>query len=329
MKVENILARNISASGNRAALDEACKKLLANKIILAWIMKSCMIEYKDCTVEEIAEKYIEGDPQIAQMPVNPNEVNPEDTELIYGINTEDIAFAEGKVTYDIRFLAIAPGSGELIRLIINIEGQNDFFPGYPLIKRGIYYGSRLLSSQYGTEFTDGHYERIKKVYSVWICPKPPVSRRNTITQYSIQEKNIIGQVAEKAENYDLMTIIMICLGKEKGENYAGILKLLEVLLSYQKKPEEKKRILQDDFDIKMTKELESEVSLMCNFSKGIADECMREGLQQGIQQGKEQATFEILCNLMESLKLTEAQALDILKVPEADRKKYKEMLHKE
>lgn len=135
MKVENILARNISASGNRAALDEACKKLLANKIILAWIMKSCMIEYKDCTVEEIAEKYIEGDPQIAQIPVNPNEVNPEDTELIYGINTEDIVFAEGKVTYDIRFLAIAPGSGELIRLIINIEGQNDFFPGYPLIKR--------------------------------------------------------------------------------------------------------------------------------------------------------------------------------------------------
>lgn len=67
-------------------------------------------------------------------------------------------------------------------------------------------------------------------------------------------------MAEKAKNYDLMTIIMICLGKEKGENYAGILKLLEVLLSYQKKPEEKKRILQDDFDIKMTKELESEVS---------------------------------------------------------------------
>ena len=64
--------------------------------------------------------------------------------------------------YDIRFFAIAPVSGELIRLIINIEAQNDFYPGYPLIKRGIYYCSRMISAQYGTEFTNSHYENIKK-----------------------------------------------------------------------------------------------------------------------------------------------------------------------
>ena len=34
-------------------------------------------------------------------------------------------------------------------MIINIEVQNDFYPGYPLVKRGIYYGGRMLSAQYG------------------------------------------------------------------------------------------------------------------------------------------------------------------------------------
>ena len=64
---------------------------------------------------------------------------------------------EGTVTYDIRFVAEVPVFKREIRLIINIEAQNDFYPGYPIMKRGIYYRSRLISSQYGVEFTDAHY----------------------------------------------------------------------------------------------------------------------------------------------------------------------------
>lgn len=55
MEVEDILAKNITAAGDKAAYDAACKRLLANKIILAWIMKSCLEEYKDCDINEIAE----------------------------------------------------------------------------------------------------------------------------------------------------------------------------------------------------------------------------------------------------------------------------------
>ncbi len=84
------------------------------------------------------------------------------------MDTEDKSVREGTVTYDIRFRAIVPGSGEIIGLIVNVEAQNDFYPGYPLIKRGIYYCCRMISSQYGREFTDSHYERIKKVYSIFI-----------------------------------------------------------------------------------------------------------------------------------------------------------------
>lgn len=141
------------------------------------------------------------------------------TSRIHGTGVEDATLSEGTITYDIRFLATAPVSGELIRLIINIEAQNDFYPGYPLIKRGIYYCSRMISAQYGTEFMDAHYEKIKKVYSIWICMNPPKNRENSITGYVISEKNLIGNVKEKKSNYDLMTAVMICLGKKNIHGY--------------------------------------------------------------------------------------------------------------
>ena len=281
MITENMLARNIASAGKNASYDAACKRLLANKTILAWIMKSCLEEYRDFDVNEIAEQYIEGTPQVAQMELNPDEKAGESGQ-IRGMNAEDSTIREGTIAYDIRFWAVVPKKEEVIRLIINIEAQNDFYPGYPLTKRGIYYCSRMISSQYGTEFIEAHYEKIKKVYSIWICPHPPKSRENTITRYFMQEENLIGKVLEKRENYDLMTVIMICLGHSGSDRYEGILKLLDVLLSSEKEVGEKKKILQEDFDIRMTKALESEVSIMCNLSKGIEESGIKKGIKEGI-----------------------------------------------
>ena len=317
MDIENILAKNITVAGEKAAYDAACKRLLANKIILAWIMKSCLEEYKDYNVNEIAEKYIEGNPQIAETAVNPDEES-DGNEQIRGMKTEDSTMQEGTITYDIRFLALAPGTEETIRLIINVEAQNDFYPGYPIIKRALYYCSRMISSQYGSEFTETHYENIKKVYSIWICPNPPQKRENTISRYCVQEENLVGQVLERKENYDLLTVVMICLGHVRGDNYTGILKLLDVLLSSEKGIEEKKKILQDDFAIAMTKILEREVSAMCNLSKGIE--------ARGIAIGVETTTLNAIRNLMESLKMTAEQAMEILKVSETEKDKYIGML---
>lgn len=161
------------------------------------------------------------------IPVNPDETNP----VIHGLNNEDKTITEGTVVYDIRFSAYAPGTGELIRLIINVEAHQSFSVGYPLLKRAVYYCSRMISAQHGTEFTKSHYEKIKKVYSIWICPAPPKERRNTITRYRIKEENVIGYVQEPEANYDLMTVIMICLGGPDEAESDGILRLLSVLLS--------------------------------------------------------------------------------------------------
>ncbi len=176
------------------------------------------------------------------------------------------------------------------------------------------------------EFEDTHYGVIKKVYSIWVCANPPKYRKSTISRYAVREENLVGEVSEKKENYDLLTVILICLGDSGDEKYAGILKLLDVLLSSEKEPEEKKSILRDDFGIKMTKELESGVSELCNLSKGIEEKGIQKGIEKGIQKGIQKGIREgILAsiqNLMDSMGWTVEQAMTALQIPESDRVQY-------
>ena len=74
MKEENVLSRDISLAGGKAQADAACKKLLANKIILAWIMKHSMEEYRVFEEEYIAEHFIEGDPVIGEAAVHQDDI---------------------------------------------------------------------------------------------------------------------------------------------------------------------------------------------------------------------------------------------------------------
>lgn len=316
MHTKTIIAKNIQIADDKAKYDAACKSLLSEKMILAWIMKSCLEEYKNCEIQVIAEQYIEGTPQVANVAVLPNETKPS---MIRGMNTEDSSITEETVTYDIRFCAIAPDSeGRTIQLIINVEAQNDFYPGYPLLKRGIYYCSRMISAQYGTEFMDSHYEKIKKVYSIWVCLNPPKYRENTINRYYIKEENIVGNVMEQREHYDLLNTVIICLGNENGKNYDGILKLLEVLLSSEKTSEQKIQILENDFQIPMTQNIERKVSQMCNLSQSVEE--------KGRFEGQQEERLSSIKNLMETTGWNIKQVMEALKISENEQQKYIDLL---
>ena len=224
---------------------------------LAQIMKDCVNEYSDCTVDDIIEKYIEG-----------------------------------TLFYDVRFDAIAPKAEDsaepekVIRLIINVEAQTKFKPGYPLTKRAIYYCSRMISAQHGPIFTKSEYGKIRKVYSIWICTKPPKNFENTLTRYSIKPEQLIGEAQEETENYDLLSVVIICLGKPDTENHKGILKFMEVLLSSTRSGSEKKKIFKEEFGIAMSEELEREVLEVCNLSQGVRAEGREEGRIEGIEIGE-------------------------------------------
>ena len=285
--VENQLAHTITQTEFDSDYDKTAKKLLANKQILAQIMKGCVDEYSECSVDEIAEKYIDGTPEVGTVGVHVDDTNrPKKTsDVIAGSNNEDSTLTEGTINYDVRFDAIAPaseGSAEqkdVIRLIINVEAQTAFNPGYPLTKRAIYYCSRMISAQHGPIFTNSEYGKIRKVYSIWVCTHPTKEFRNTLIRYSIRPEQLIGNAVEKSENYDLMSVVTICLGESGTENYTGIVKFMDVLLSSSRAATEK--ILEEEFGVAMNEELEREVLVMCNLSQGVKAEGREEGINIG------------------------------------------------
>ena len=315
--METTMAQGLHITDENAGYDAACKRVLSEKAILARIMKACLEEYKNCDVNDIAGKYIEGQPQVSEVPVLPDESGS----VISGMDTEDKSIREGSVTYDIRFRAVVPGTEEQIGLIINVEAQNDFYPGYPIITRGVYYCCRIISSQYGREFTGSHYERIKKVYSIWICMNPPKYRKNSITRYRLVEEQLVGEAVEPVENYDLLSIVMLCLGGPGGGNYEGVLRMLDVLLSNETSETEKRKILQDDYGIQMTQTMEQEVSVMCNLSKGVEEKGMAKGMTNGI--------LASIKNLVKNLGMSVEQAMSVLEVPEAERQNYRDLLERQ
>ena len=96
MEIENDLARALDtvSDENMEKLDASCKKMLSFKSILAWILKTCVKEFKDVNLKDIEEKYIVGTPEISRTPVHRDEVVKEnevsadtDTERIEGCKT--------------------------------------------------------------------------------------------------------------------------------------------------------------------------------------------------------------------------------------------------
>ena len=276
INVPNRISKNIDITEEKARLDASCKKLLSFKIFLGHILKNCTDEFKNFDVEKIADKYIEGEPKISEVAVHQDEE-------IKGINTESTSVSEKTVRYDILFYAFIPVLGETVKFIINVEAQNEFSPDYPLLKRAVYYCSRLISSQRNKDFDDSGYKDIKKVFSIWICTSTPKNKQNTITRFSFNQKNLVGKAVFDKKDYDLMEIIMVCFGKNHNdENYSGLIKLLDVLLSDKMKADKKKEILENEYNIKMTKSIEREVLGMCNISDGVYE----RGVEKGIEKGK-------------------------------------------
>ncbi len=310
MEAETILSQDIRNAQNKAHLDVYCKRILGNKRVLAWIMRECLEEYRGLSVEEI-EACIEGTPEISSVPVMPGETNTR----IRGSNTEDAVPGEGTVYYDIRFVAVVPRTRERIRLLINLEGQNDPFTDEYSMKRSVYYVCRMVSSQHGTEFENTEYEKIRKVYSIWVFFNPSAKRRNTITQFRLRKEDMVGTVEMSENVYDLIRIIHINLGTEKDANYEGLLEVLGTLFSRTANTDEKRETLKNKFGFAMTRELREEVTKMCNYSEGV----WQSGHAEGHAEGRADTLLADIVNVMEAFHVDPLKAMSVLRVPEDER----------
>ena len=315
------LANSIEAADDRSKLDAVAKKLIKHRIILAEILKECIEEFKGFDVKYIEENCFVGEVQVNEVSVDQDVLDADST--VVGSDTEDNSDSEGLVRYDLVFDAIVPTTQKVIRLVINIEIQADTNLNYAIVTRAVYYTARLISRQKGTVFNNSHYEKIQKVYSIWICPDPKRENVNSIAEYGFTQQKVIGSVQEPVENYDKMKVIIISLNDEGVESRHDIIRLLSTLLSTKETVEKRKQILENEFHIPMTKEIEEEVLEMCNL--GLAVEM--SAIKKGEKQGAEKNLLENLKTLMETMHLTAQQAMDALRVPKEDQARYASQLN--
>ena len=135
----------------------------------------------------------------------------------------------------------------------------------------------------------------------------------------------MGEAVEPVENYDLLSIVMLCLGGPGGGNYEGVLRMLDVLLSNETSEVEKRKILQDDYGIQMTQTMEQEVSIMCNLSKGVEEKGIAKGMAAGIANG----ILAAIKSLVKNMGISAEQAMSVLEVPEAERQNYRDLLERQ
>ena len=194
---------------------------------------------------------------------------------------------------------------------MNVEIQNNLYPGYSIITRAQAYIARMLSSQWGREYDGKNYDGMKKVYSLWIMPKAPKIKDGHINVYETHERIIYGTTVERKEVYDKGVILVIYLNKEHDLNkkyevydelFTPLMVFLNNVLDYQGKLEIAEKY---GFD---TKRIESEVKDMCNLGESIAIEAIQN------------KNIEYVRNIIDELNCSLQRAMDILKLSEDERK---------
>ena len=273
------LKNAVLATDRDAQYDNSAKRLIAHKIVLAWILIRTVEEFKGMEPLEVAA-LIEGIPYISAVPVKPgltNAVRFKNGKRLVGFNTENQELNEGLVRFDIVFYVRMKDG--LSQIIINVEAQKDEPGEYEILNRAVFYVSRLISSQKERDFENSSYDDIKCVYSIWICMN---MEENTMSHIHLTKEDLIGSYEWKG-NLDLLNIIMIGLAKELPEHDETyeLHRLLGALLSRELTVDEKLDIIGKEYDIPLEENFRKDMSTMCNLSQGVKEEGIAIGRAEG------------------------------------------------
>ena len=242
-------------------------------------------EFKGMKPEDVV-KYIEGEPSISVVPVEPGLANMEKTDAagqrIVGLNTENAEINEGLVRFDIIFYVRMPSVDDtkngLSQIIVNIEAQKDEPTEYKILNRAIFYVSRLISSQKERDFVNTNYDDIKQVFSIWICMNMD---DNSLSHIHLTKDEMLKPCNWKG-NLDLLNIVLIGITNEipeHDEKYE-MHRLIGALLSSELKEQEKLDIIEHEYNIPISQEFREDVRIMCNLSTGIEERATEKATEK-------------------------------------------------
>ena len=290
------LKNAVEASDRKAQYDECAKRFLGQKFIIASILSKSVEAFLGMAPKDIIP-YIEGEPYIGKVPVEPGLTNAaweENGQRVVGLNTENQEINEGLVRFDvICYVRLPERDGEkvpdgekkpLTQIIINLEMQKDQPREYQILNRAVFYVSRQISAQKERDFTGSHYDDIKSVYSIWICMN---MEENSMSHIHLTKEDMMGSQPWRG-GLDLFHIVMIGIGKDlpgQEENYE-LHRFLGTIFSQKLAVEEKLHIMKTEYDISEEEDFREDVNEMCNLGEGIMEEGIAIGMEKGIAIGE-------------------------------------------
>lgn len=259
----------VNAADKDAQYDDRAKRLLGNKSILAHILVKTVDEFKGMNPKD-AVSYIEGEPFIGVVPVEPGLTNierEENGQRIVGLNTENAEINEGLIRFDIIFYVRMKDG--ISQVILNVEAQKDEPTSYHILNRAVFYVSRLVSSQKERDFVKTNYNDIKRVFSIWVLMNMD---ENSMAYVHLAKDDLLGSYQWKG-GLDLLNIVLIGIANELPEHddKYELHRLLSTLLSMELSIDEKLGIMEKEYSIPLDDRIREDVSAMCNLSQGIRD----------------------------------------------------------
>lgn len=273
--IDTEIKNAIKATDKDAQYDESAKRLLGNKRILARILLKTVKEFYGMNSEDVIP-YIEGEPFISTIPIEPGLTNKKKQEgkRVIGFNSESVESNEGMIRFDlVCYVRIPSKDGtkeKLSQMILNVEAQKNTPASYKLGNRAIFYVSRLISSQKERDFVNTNYDDIKRVISIWICMN---MRENSMEYVHLTGDKLLGSYDWMA-GIDLWNLVFIGLSRELPEQKEmyELHRLLGALLSRELSEQEKLEILEKEYEIPLEEEIRKDVHEMCNLSQGIKED---------------------------------------------------------
>lgn len=274
--------------------DTQSKIILSFKSVQAALLQQCLDECKHLSLHEIVPL------------IQPSSSHSK----IITLNPEDFRMPGARIIYDLLYVLQHPLHPDR-SILIHIEAQGEESYKYHLPRRGLYYGSRLIAGQqnHSLGFQDDSYDDILDVRSLWICLRHAGKKDNCWLEYTTEEKLRTGNFRFDPEVYGISKIQILYPGiqskKDKSieeilEGPKDIMELLSLLFLSDREFEQILLILENKYDILLTKEERKEVEEMCTFGQGAflawkdygLKKGREEGIAKGIQKGHKQGRKE-------------------------------------
>ncbi len=258
--------------------DEGFKSIFAYKVMLAITLKSLIPEYRNSSLEDIRDKYIQGD---LKPKVHSDKIDTSG------------AVEDGHVRYDVKFDALLPEATDRhMKVVINIEGQkNSASLPYRIVTRGIYYACNMVASEYGDYFKNSHYENLEKVYSIWISMSPNEKEKGSLIRYRMSEENLTSNFREDKANYDKLEVIIVNLGpideySRFSYNEEKIVKSLTEIFSEHSNKNDAITLMEKEYQTEFPESMKKEMVNVCNWNEVFEERGMIKGRQEGAEQNK-------------------------------------------